>query len=151
MSFTDSEYGARRKKTKRDKFLKRMDDIIPWEELCEIVRENYYKGRRGRKPQNIERMIRMFLLRGWFGLSDSAIEDAAFDSYAMKEFLGISFSEGEQVPDAATLYRFRKILAKNGLDKMILEKVKEAVGKKGKSVRRGSMVEPMFVKAAKKK
>ena len=151
MSFTDIEYGARRKKTKRDKFLKRMDDIIPWDGLCEIVRENYYKGRRGRKPQNIERMIRMFLLRTWFGLSDSAIEDAAFDSYAMKEFLGVSFSEGEQVPDAATLYRFRKILAKNGLDKMILEMVKESVGKKGKSVRRGNMVEPMFVKAAKKK
>ena len=59
-------------------------------------------------------------------------------------------SEGEQVPDAATLYRFRKILAKNGLDKMILERVKEAVGKKGKSVRRGTMVEPMYIKAAKK-
>ena len=151
MSFSDLEYGARRKKTKRDKFLKRMDDILPWDELSEMVRENYYKGRRGRKPQNIERMIRMFLLRQWFGLSDSAIEDAAFDSYAMKEFLGVSFSEGEQVPDAATLYRFRKILAKNGIDKMILDKVKEVLAKKGKALRRGNMTEPMFVKAAKKK
>ncbi len=151
MNFSDLEYGARRKKTKRDKFLKRMNEIVPWEELCEIVRENYYKGRRGRKPQNIERMIRMFLLRQWFGLSDSAIEDAAFDSYAMKQFLGVNFSSGEQVPDAATLYRFRKMLSRNGLDKLILDKVKEVLAKKGKSLRRGSMSEPMFVKAAKKK
>lgn len=151
MSFTDIEYGARRKKTKRDKFLKRMNDIIPWDELTEIVRENYYKGRRGRKPQNIERMIRMYLLRHWYGLSDSAVEDAAFDSYAMKQFLGVSFSSGEQVPDAATLYNFRKILDKNGLSELILAKVKEAVGEKGKSVRRGSFAEPMFVNAKKKK
>lgn len=150
LNLSDIEYGARRKKTKRDKFLKRMNDIVPWDELVEIVKENYYKGRRGRKPQNIERMIRMYLLRHWFGLSDTAIEDAAFDSYAMKEFLGINFAMGEQVPDAATLYKFRKMLDKNGLSELILKKVKEAVSSKGKAVRRGSSAEPMFIAAKKK-
>lgn len=151
LNLSDIEYGARRKKTKRDKFLKRMNDLIPWDELVETVKENYYKGRRGRKPQNIERMIRMYLLRHWFGLSDSGIEDAAFDSYAMKEFLGINFSSGQQVPDAATLYNFRKMLDRNGLSDIILQRVKEAVGEKGKAIRRGSSSEPMFIAAKKKK
>ncbi len=31
-SFSDIEYSWRKKKTKREEFLKIMDDIIPWDE-----------------------------------------------------------------------------------------------------------------------
>ncbi len=32
VTFTDIEYGCRKKKTKRDEFLEIMDEIIPWDE-----------------------------------------------------------------------------------------------------------------------
>ncbi len=42
----------------------------------------------------------------WFNLSDEGTEDAIYDSYAMRSFLGINFMT-EQVPDATTLLKFR--------------------------------------------
>ena len=62
----------------------------------------YPDGKRGRKPQEIERMLRMLLLQTWFNLSDEGIEDALYDSYAMKSFIGINYDAGEQAPDATT-------------------------------------------------
>ena len=41
-----------------------------------------------------------------FNLSDEGTEDAIYDSYAMRSFLGINFMT-EQVPDATTLLKFR--------------------------------------------
>ncbi len=48
----------------------------------------------------------MYLMQTWFNLSDEGTEDAIYDSYAMRSFLGINFMT-EQVPDATTLLKFR--------------------------------------------
>ena len=37
-SFSDMEYGYRKKKTKREEFLEIMDEIIPWDEWTGIIR-----------------------------------------------------------------------------------------------------------------
>lgn len=44
-------------------------------------------------------MRRMYLLQGWFSLSDEGVEDAIYDSYAMRRFMGLDFAV-DQVPDA---------------------------------------------------
>jgi len=36
---------------------------------------------------------RMYLLQCWFNLSDEGVEDAIYDSYAMRKFVGIDFFE----------------------------------------------------------
>lgn len=51
-------------------------------------------------------MLRMYLLQCWFSLSDEGVEDAIFDSYEFRKFMGINFME-EQVPGATTLLHFR--------------------------------------------
>ena len=38
-------------------------------------------------------MLRMYLLQVWFNLSDEGIEDAIYDSYAFRKFMGINFNE----------------------------------------------------------
>ena len=81
-TFTDIEYSYRKKKTKREKFLEIMDEIIPWEEWVGVIEPYYPKGKRGRPPMGIEKMLRMYLLQIWFNLSDPATEDAIYDSYA---------------------------------------------------------------------
>ena len=43
----------------------------------------------------------MYLLQCWFSLSDEGVEDAIYDSYAMRKFMGINFFE-QDVPDATT-------------------------------------------------
>ena len=64
------------------------------------------EGRAWRPVRGIETMLRMYLMQTWFNLSDEGTEDAIYDSYAMRSFLGINFMT-EQVPDATTLLKFR--------------------------------------------
>ena len=103
-TFSDYEYSNRKRKTKREKFLELMDEIIPWDEWAGIVTPFYPSGKRGRPPKGIELMLRMYLVQIWFNLSDEGTEDAIYDSYAMRKFVGINFLE-EDVPDATTLLK----------------------------------------------
>ena len=59
-------------------------------------------------------MLRMYMLQVWFNLSDEGIEDAIYDSYAMKKFLVIDFRK-QQVPDATTLLKFRHLLEEHDI------------------------------------
>ena len=62
MTFSDYAYSLRKRKTKREKFLDIMNEIIPWEEWVEFVRPYYPNGKRGRSTKGIEKMLRMYLL-----------------------------------------------------------------------------------------
>ena len=107
-TFTDIEYSFRKKKTKREEFLKIMDEIIPWEEWVDRIRPYYTAGKWGRPLMGIEKMLWMYLLQIWFNLSDPATEDAIYDSCAMRKFTGIDFMT-EAVPDEITLCSLFKV------------------------------------------
>ena len=124
MSFTDYEYSLRKRKTKREEFLECMDEITPWDEIVAIIEPYYYKNKVGRKARDIETMFRMFLLQRWYSLSDEAVEDAIYDSYAMRKFMHLNFME-DSVPDATTLCKCRKIIVDNGIDKLVFDAIKE--------------------------
>ncbi len=128
-SFSDIEYGNRKRKTKREEFLEIMDHVIPWEEWVELIMPYYPKGKRGRPTRGAETMLRMYLLQNWFNLSDEGVEDAIYDSYSFRCFMGINFLE-EQAPDATTLCKFRKLLDENGITKMFFEAMKQFLERK---------------------
>ena len=130
-NFTDMEYNNRRRTTKREEFLNKMDSVVPWKEWVSIIQPIYPDGKRGRRPQDIEKMLRMMLLQTWFNLSDEGIEDAIYDSYAMRCFMGIDFDE-EQVPDATTLCKFRKLLVENEIYGKLFHKFKKFSKKRTK-------------------
>ena len=69
-TFTDIEYSGRKKKTRREEFLEIMDEMIPWDEWVGVIEPYYPKGKRGRSPMGIEKMLRMYLLQIGFNLSD---------------------------------------------------------------------------------
>ena len=52
----------------------------------------------------IEKMLRMYLLQCWFNLSNEGIEDAIYDSYALRSFMKISFVD-EQVRMRTTFWK----------------------------------------------
>ena len=152
LSFADLEYGRKKKRTRRDQFLSYMDEITPWDELVERILPFYYKSDRGRKPRGVETMLRMYLLQSWFRLSDSAVEDAVCDSYAMRRFMHLDFMR-ESVPDATTLRRFRKIVEKSGVAQEYGSALSAFLKEQGYSLRRGAIAEPSLPAApnAKKK
>lgn len=140
LNFTDLEYMQRRKKTRREILLEEMDELLPWDAWEELVKPFYPAGSRGRKPQSIKRMLKMFMLKTWFNLSDLATEEAVYDSYSMKQFLDIDFSQNDQVPDSTTLCKFRNLLKKNNLEKEILSQFRQILKGNGKQIRNGVLI-----------
>ena len=145
-TFTDMEYSCRKKKTKREEFLKIMDEIIPWDEWVGVIAPYYPKGKRGRPPMGIEKMLRMYLLQIWFNLSDPATEDAIYDSYAMRKFTGIDFMT-EAVPDETTLCKFRHLLETNGLNKLFFDAINRVMVQTGHMMKGGTIVDATIINA----
>ncbi len=59
-------------------------------------------------------MLRMYIVQQTLGLSDEGIEDALYDSHAIRDFVGIGLGRGS-TPDATTLLNFRHLLEENKL------------------------------------
>ena len=145
-SFSDFEYSCRKKKTKREEFLDVMEEIIPWDEWVEFVRPYYPSGKRGRPVKGIEKMLRMYLLQVWFNLSDEGIEDAIYDSYAFRKFMGINFVD-EQVPDATTLLKFRHLLEKNHIGEKLFNAINYVLKQGGAMMKGGTIVDATIINA----
>lgn len=146
LTLSDIEYGRRKRKTKREEFLRIMDDIIPWGEWVAYIIPHYPAGKRGRPPMGIEKMLRMYLLQCWFNLSDEGLEDAIYDSYAMRTFMGVNFFD-EQVPDATTLLKFRHLLEKHNIGKAFFDAIAGTLGKCGYMMRGGTIVDATLISA----
>ena len=145
-SFSDYEYSCRKKKTRREEFLDTMEEIIPWDEWVEFIRPYYPSGKRGRPVKGIEKMLRMYLLQVWFNLSDEGIEDAIYDSYAFRKFMGINFVD-EQVPDATTLLKFRHLLEKNHIGEQLFNAINYVLNQGGAMMKGGTIVDATIINA----
>jgi IS5 family transposase len=96
-SFASLEYAGKKRKTRREKFLGEMDRVVPWPALIALIEPHYpSSGRVRRPPIGVPRILRMYFLQQWHSLSDEGLEDAIYDSQAMREFIGIDLSR-EQV------------------------------------------------------
>ena len=147
LTFSEIEHSNLKRKTKREQFLEKMENSIPWKKLCEIVEPFYYKNKVGRKPQNLEKIIRMYLLQIWYSLSDEGLEDSIYDSIAMQRFMGLDFCK-EGVPDATTLLKFRRIIEDNKLGEKIFNTIKELLENEGKIIHGGTIVDATIIEAA---
>jgi transposase, IS5 family len=145
-SFTDVEYGNRRRVSRREVFLETMNATIPWASWVGLIEPFYYDGKRGRKPKPIETMLRMYLLQVWFSLSDEGVEDAVYDSYAMRRFMGVDFAS-EQVPDATTLLHFRHLIEKHKLGEKLFEAQNQVFDEQGWIMRGGSIIDATIIAA----
>lgn len=108
-------------RTKKKEFLAQIDRIIPWGKWIALMRPCYYKGERGNKPYDLERMLRIYMIQNLYNLSDTASVAEVIDSRAFSDFCGVESSN--QLPDRDTLGRFRNLLIKNGLQENFSHKL----------------------------
>ena len=146
MTFADIEYANRKRVTKKETFLNQMEKIIPWAEWVDLIRPFYPSGKRGRPVIGIETMLRMYLLQVWFTLSDEGVEDAIYDSYAMRTFMRLDFSTNS-VPDATTLLKFRHLLEDNKIGEKIFADINTRLEKSGLIMHGGSIVDATIIAA----
>ena len=97
-------------------------------------------------PKPIETMLRMYLLQVWFSLSDEGVEEAIYDSYAMRRFMRLDFAV-EQVPDATTLLHFRHLLEQHQLGEKLFEAQNQIFEEEGWIMRGGSIVDATIIAA----
>ena len=145
-SFTHAEFAAQKKTTRREKFLARMEEVIPWQQLLAVLEPHYPKGQRGRPPVGLERMLRVYFLQQWYGLADEALEDALDDSQALQQFARIDLS-AEGVPDATTLLNFRHLLERHDLCQGLFRAINADLTARGLLLREGTLVDATLIAA----
>ena len=110
-----------------------MDRVVPWPGLCALIEPFYLKPGNGRPPVGVERMLRIYLQQ-WFNLSDPAVEEALYDSLAMRRFVDIDLGR-EPAPDETTVCRFRHLLEEHDLGQPLFDEVQRHLAAKGLKVR----------------
>jgi IS5 family transposase len=145
-SFSQAEFADKKKITRRERFLSRMEEIIPWVSLLAVLEPFYPKGERGRPPIGLERMLRIYFLQQWYGLADEALEDAIYDSQAMRGFARIDLA-ADGVPDATPLLKFRRLLETHDLCKGLFTAINADLTARGLMMRAGTLVDATLIAA----
>src|SRR2546429_6714470 len=93
-------------------------------------------------------MLRVYFLQLWFNLSDPAVEEALYDSAAMRAFAGIDLGS-EAAPDETTICKFRHLLEKNRLGKKLLAAVNEYLRLHRIKIGHGTIVDATIINTTK--
>jgi IS5 family transposase len=68
-SFAQAEYSAKIKTTRRERFLAEMEHVVvPWARFLKALKSSYCsdsRGKRGRPPISLKRMLRMYFVQQW--------------------------------------------------------------------------------------
>src|ERR1035441_4441257 len=145
-SFSQAEFAAKKKTTRREKFLLRLESVIPWVKLLAVIEPFYPKGERGRPPVGLERMLRGYFLQPWYGFGAAAPEDALYDRQALRGFARIDLA-AEGVPDATTRLKFRRLLETHDLCKGLFTAINADLTARGLLLREGTLVDAPLIAA----
>ena len=145
LTFAEAEYQNKKRKTRREIFLEKMDAIIPWKRLENRAAKHYPKGEMGRPPYPLSVMLRVHCLQLFYNLSDPALEDSLYEIESMRRFAGLRLSDN--IPDETTILNFRHFLEKHGLGKLFLKEINKHLQHQGLLFREGTIVDASIISA----
>jgi IS5 family transposase len=145
-SLASLTYEGMKKRTKREKFLKEMEQVVPWERLEKLIEPHYPRVGKGRPPRGLKVMLRIYCLQQWYGLSDPGVEEALYDMESMRRFAGLELGE-DAIPDETTILSFRHLLEAHNLTGAVFESVKACLGEHGLLLSGGSIVDATIIHA----
>ena len=146
-TLAEGSFERYRKTTRREAFLAEMERVVPWSELSRLIESVYPKGDgAGRPPVGVERMLKIYFLQHWFNLSDPAVEEALYDSRALRAFVGIDLGH-EPAPDETTVCKFRHLLEVHDLGERLFAAVREYLQAQGMKLSTGTIVDATIINA----
>ena len=74
MTFAELEYDSKKRRTRREIFLEKMEGLIPWQQLEDRIEPFYAKAGRGRRPYPLGVMLRVHCVQ-LYNVSDPGMED----------------------------------------------------------------------------
>ena len=151
-SFSELEYAAKKKQTRRDIFLGELDSITPWAALESSIAPFYpSSGSPGRLytacTVGLTRMLRRYIAQQCFNLSDEGMEDALYDSQAIRHFVCIDLAR-DTAPDATTLLKFRHLLERHQLTESFFNLINAHLAEKGLLLREDTLVDATLTHCA---
>ena len=147
-SFASLTFDAKKKQTRREKFLAEMEQAVPWDALLAVIEPYFPKaGRRGRQPMPLEAMLRIYFLQQWYALSDPGLEDALYEIESMRRFAGLELVE-DALPDETTILNFRRLLERHELTAQLMNTINDVLEQKGLLLKGGTMVSATLIHAA---
>ena len=144
-TFADLEYAQKKRKTRREKFLERMDALLPWAELEARIAPYYPKAGRGRRPYPLSVMLRIHCVQLFYNLSDPGMEDMLYEVEPVRRFVGLRLSEA--LPDETTILHFRHLLEKHRLGEGLLAEINTHLARRGLRLRAGTVVDATIIAA----
>ena len=148
LGFSDYEQATAKKRTRRERFLAEMEQVVPWKALIDLIEPHYHKtsSKGGRPPYPLKTMLRIHLLQQWYELSDPAMEDALIEVPTMRRFAGIDMIS-DRIPDVTTILTFRHLLENHDLGLQIFEVVKTHLKANGMAMKQGTIIDATFQQA----
>lgn len=129
------------------KFLSEMKELIPFEEIEQLLIErNIYKvtkGKPGRPSIPSKVLLGALFLQNWYGLSDPMIEELIHDRISFRKFLDIK--DDDTIPDETTICKFRLALIKQELLGSIFDEVKKVMEEKKLILNEGTLVDATLI------
>ncbi len=119
--------------------LSTMNQVLPWTKLRKLARPSQTDC----PPERRDLMLRIYLVQGWFGLSDQAIETALHDSLSIRAFVGID-RDNIFVPNAWEIQGFRERMDRGGARQAVKATIDQYLLANRYFVREGSRVDPVL-------
>ena len=138
-SFAELEHDLKKRRTRRELFLEKMDKLVPWERLERRIEPFYAKAGRGRRPYPLSVMLRVHCVQLFYNLSDPGMEDLLYEVESVRRFVGLRLTEA--LPDETTILNFRHLLEKHGLGEGLFEEINAHLASRGHRLRTGMIVD----------
>lgn len=138
--------GSEKKTLRKDKFLREMEKVLPYQEMRDIINP-FYKLKWWWRPKTDGiLLLKMYCLQIWFGLSDPAVEEEIYDSISFQKFLDIDLLS-DNIPDETTLLRFRHLLERHELQEKLFKLMNRKLKEKGLIMQRWTLVDATIIHA----
>ena len=144
-TFGELEYESKKRKTRREIFLERMDGLIPWGLLEELIRPYYPNAGRGRRPYELLSMLRIHCVQLFYNLSDPGMEDLLYEAESVRRFVGLRMPD--PLPDETTILNFRHLLEERRLGQGLMEEINRHLASQGLRLREGTIVDASIIEA----
>ena len=145
LTFADSEFNGKRRKTRKELFLARMEALLPWAMMLEVIVPVYPKAGNGRRPYPLDTMLRIHCMQQWYSLSDGAMEDALYEIASMRLFAKLSLDQA--IPDRTTIMNFRHLLEQHQLARQLFDAVNLWLSDAGIMMKQGTLVDATLIEA----
>ena len=145
LSFSEAEYSNKKRTTRRERFLSRMDDLIPWSALESKLLPHYPVKGNGRPPYPLGAMLRVHCMQLFYNLSDPMMEDSLYEIESMRRFAGLKLSK--PIPDETTILNFRRFLETHDLCHIIFTEINAHLQAQGLTLSKGTIVDASIISA----